>query len=417
MIACLAIPYFAAAVERRDDDALGETPLVVGGRPWEPRPLFGFSREVARQGVRPGMSLRLAHTLSPGAHFLPAALPRYRAGAGEVLDTLADFTPLLLPEHLWQQPVPAGQGAGAHARSLPARYTLDLEGLPAPEALPLAREMGRAVRARTALAPAVGLAADPFTAQVAAALARPHHLRPVAPAETAPFLADRSLSFLPLARESARRLRLLGIRTLGQFAALPAPAVQEQFGAEVSALHRLARGEGAAAVQPPPPATEIVVARAFRGPVAERPRLAQALTLMAAEVAGALADGGEAGRRLSLSVETEQGAHTRSLRLRRPATAAETLTRALEEMLTGMEVAAGVTALSVTLGELAPAAGRQLTLFKDLTGFQNLSGLKLDLNLPGLLTRHPGARCYRPALADAGHPLPECRFRLQPVAA
>ena len=412
MIACLAIPYFAAAVEQRDDSALGERPLVVGGLPWEPRPLFGFSREVARQGVRPGMSLRLAHTLSPGAHFLPAALPRYRAGAGQVLDTLADFTPLLLPEHLWQQSVPAGQ-ALAHTRSLPARYTLDLEGLPQREALPLAQEMGRAVRAQTALAPAVGLAADPFTAQVAAALARPHHLRPVPSEETAPFLAERPLSFLPLSRESARRLRLLGIRTLGQFAALPLPSVQEQFGPETVTLHRLARGEGSAAIIPPPPIAEIAVARAFQGPVVERPRLVQALAWLAAEVAGALATRGEAGRQLALAVETETDTHNRSLRLRRPATEADTFTQALEELLAGVEVTAGVTALSITLGELAPAAGRQLSLFKDLTGFGDLS----ELNLSGLLTRHPGARCYRPALVDPDHPLPECRFRLHPITA
>lgn len=407
MIACLTIPYFAAAVERRDDAALAETPLVVGGRPWEPRPLFGFSQEVARQGVQPGMSLRLAYTLSPEADFLPASLPRYREGAGEVLEILTDFTPLLLPEHLWQQAAAAGQ---ALARALPARYTLDLEGLPEKEALPLAREMGRAVREQTTLAPAVGLAADPFTAQVAAALARPHHLRPVAAAETAPFLAGRPLSCLPLPRETARRLRLLGIRTLGHFAALPVPAVQEQFGAEAVALQRLARGEGERTLVPPAPATEIVAGHYFPEAVAEAPVLVRVLGKLAADVAGRLAESGVAGQRLALTVEMENGTHTLSLQLREPATEADTLTQALTDLLAQAEVTAAVCALGVTLGALAPATGRQLFLFpqdKDAAGFGNL---------PRLLARHAGVRCYRPALADLDHPLPECRFRLQPVA-
>lgn len=408
MIACLTIPYFAAAVERRDDTALNETPLVVGGRPWEPRPLFGFSQEVARQGVQPGMSLRLAHTLSPDARFLPAALSRYRAGSGEVVETLTDFTPLLLPEPLWQQ-APAGQ-ALAQSRTLPARYTLDLEGLPQREALPLAQEMGRSVRTQTTLTPSVGLAADPFTAQVAAALARPHHLRPVPPEETAPFLAGRPLSFLPLPRETARRLRLLGIRTLGQFAALPSPAVQEQFGPETLPLHRLARGEGERALAPPAPGTEIVVAHAFQEGVSDRLVLARTLAQLATELAEALAARAEAGRRLALTWETEDGTQQRSLPLRQPASTAATLARILEELLAGIDVTTGVTALSVTLGELAPVAGRQLSLF---ARGGNAAGMD---KLPGLLARHPGVRCYRPALADPAHPLAECRFQLQPLS-
>ena len=37
MIACLSIPYFAAAVERRGDEELANKPLAIGGQPWEAR--------------------------------------------------------------------------------------------------------------------------------------------------------------------------------------------------------------------------------------------------------------------------------------------------------------------------------------------------------------------------------------------
>ena len=179
MIACLSIPYFAAAVERRADDALLPKPLAIGGQPWEPRPIFAFSHELARQGVEAGMSLRLVQVLSPQAHFMPAARPRYESAAGEVVDLLTTFTHQIEPEALWHPFADAGHRFTRYGRLLPARYCLHLD-LPPKELLPLARQMGRAVRQETQFAPSIGLAANKFVAQIAATVSRPHHLLPVA---------------------------------------------------------------------------------------------------------------------------------------------------------------------------------------------------------------------------------------------
>ncbi len=75
MIACISVPYFAASVEHRDGLGAGWSKgnppgLVLGGQPWEPQPVYAFSREAARKGVRAGMSLRLAHVISPDANFM-----------------------------------------------------------------------------------------------------------------------------------------------------------------------------------------------------------------------------------------------------------------------------------------------------------------------------------------------------------
>ena len=106
MIACLNVPYFAATVERRaGDQALaqpGQAPgLVLGGQPWEPQPVYAFSHEAAQQGVKSGMSLRLAHVLSPEAHFMAADPPRYYDASAEVAGVLLDFTHLIEIEALW----------------------------------------------------------------------------------------------------------------------------------------------------------------------------------------------------------------------------------------------------------------------------------------------------------------------------
>lgn len=409
MITCLTVPYFAAAVERRHDGDLAQTPLVVGGQPWEPRPLFGFSQEAARRGVRPGMPLRQAHVLSPGSCFLPAEPARYLSAAGELIDTLTDFTPLVAPEDLWQPPAKR-QSLPAGARTLPARYTVDLEGLPQQEAVLLTQEMGRAVRRETGLEAAIGVAADPFTAQVAATLVRPSHVRPVETGAEREFLATCSLSFLPLEKETARRLRLLGIRTLGQLAALSPAAVREQFGSEALPLYRLACGETAPQAPAPAPPTEETVARHFEPPLADWLAVENVLNQMAAVLADRLAEAGLAGRSLHLLVEEERdSSHRLSLPFRRPARAAGRLGQAACDLARSLSITAGITALSLSLDRLAPAAARQLSLFEQPARSAGIDGLAQ------MMARHQTAQFLQPVLINAAHPLPEERFRLQPV--
>jgi len=254
MIACLSVPYFASAVERREIESSTESApdpcLILGGQPWEPRPVYGYSMEAARLGVKPGMSLRLAHILSPEALFLAAQPPKYLGASSEISDILTDFTHLIEPEELWLYPSSTSQKGAqsltgwnrATGRSLPARFSLDLESLPPSEAQSLAKEIGSSVRQHTRLSPAVGLAENPFAAHVAATLTQPNHARTILPGDEAHFLSSQTVHFLPLEKESARRLSLLGIRTLGQLAALPKSTLYAQFGSEFASIYQMAQG-------------------------------------------------------------------------------------------------------------------------------------------------------------------------------
>lgn len=411
MIACLTVSYFAAAVERRHQEALSHSSLVIGGQPWESSPLFGFSREAARRGVRPGMPLRQAHMLAPESNFLPSAPPRYVDAAGEVVDVLTDFTLLIAPEALWQ-PEENRRQLPADARTLPARYTIDLESLPSREAMPLVQEMGRTVRRHTHLEPAAGLAADPFTAHVAATLASPNHLRPVEAGEERAFLAERSLAFLPLEKEWARRLRLLGIRTLGQLAALSPAALREQFGADIMPLYRLARGEGAAPLRTLRTSTQQQVfdTRRFEPPLVNWLGVQQVLEQMADDLAHNLAEATMTGRTLCLLVETDRDAPQHvSLPLRQATADAQRLAQAAQELAQALAIDSEITALTLSLGDLQPAVVRQLSLFEKPTP-------PPAETLSQVMARHPTARFLRPVRLDGAHPLAECRFALRSLA-
>jgi DNA polymerase IV len=422
MIACLTITYFAAAIERRTDARLATQPLVLGGQPWEPKPLYAYSQEVAQRGVGPGMSLRLAHTLSPQACFLPAAPERYCAAAGEIVDLLTDFTPLLEAEALWQTAAatPAQQTPGG--RRLPARYYLDLERLPLVTALSLTQEMGRVLRRQTRLEAAIGLAGGKLAAQMAATLARPGHIRPVESQQEDAFLAACPMSCLPLERETARRLRQLGVQTLGQLAALPAAGLQEQLGVKLDTLIPARRNGLPPRLQPTDRPQSCPASLRFAAPQQQPDQLAAAVPRLAQALAGRLQAAGLSGGALQLIWQTEMDDTGRSaeLVLRQPAAAPLPLADGLRQLLhssdyCGLAVnaprtAAPIVCLTAVATQLQPTTARQLPLFPTTDETSD----ELAALVTRLAARHGAAYFYRPALSESAHPLPERRFTLQP---
>jgi nucleotidyltransferase/DNA polymerase involved in DNA repair len=114
----------------------------------------------------------------------------------------------------------------------------------------------------------VGVADGLFAAQLAARAARPVLIVP--PGRTAEFLAGQPVSVLagqdPVGQDLASLLNRLGLRTLGDLAALPAGDVASRFGATGESAHRLARGLGSRPLAVRPPAEDLSVSQEFDPP-------------------------------------------------------------------------------------------------------------------------------------------------------
>ena len=409
MIICIAIPYFAAQIERRDDQHLVRTPLAIGGQPWETQPIFAFSVEVARRGVRPGIPLRQAHLLAPSAHFMPAHQTHYQAVSAEMGAVVGDFSNRVETADWWRTP---DQTAPAIGRRLPVHCFATLDGMPAADALPFSQQLGRTVRAETSLAPAVGIAPHKFTAQIAASLARPHHIRPVEPETEQEFLAACPLRFLPLDSDTSRRLHLLGIRTLGDLAALPPTAVQTQFGREVARWQRWARGQDETPVRPVPAERVETITYRFDDPLTSLVDIDHLMQQAAETLAARLQTAALQTGSISLAWHTERDQQRQqSQRLHQPTAAANRLTLALTHLFDPESLIDGLTELTVSLSDLTPAVPQQLNLFSPPT-----HSVKGDDLLYSVAIRYPTSRFYRPVLATDGHPLPERRFQLHPAA-
>ena len=123
----------------------------------------------------------------------------------------------------------------------------------------------------------VGWGRGKFVSWVAATRARPGEAVIVQPGEEGAFLSSQPLAALSLDPDTHRRLRQLGLTTLGRLAALPQEAVVSQFGAAGRRMWRLAAGEVVERVVGREAPEPIVAALAFFSPVVDRAMLAHAL--------------------------------------------------------------------------------------------------------------------------------------------
>jgi protein ImuB len=128
----------------------------------------------------------------------------------------------------------------------------------------LAREIIAAV-ADIGLEPRVGVADGLFAARLAAQ--GKGQVRVIPPGGSAEFLARHPVSVLA-EQDLAGLLNRLGLRTLGDLAALPFGDVAGRFGAAGEAAHRLASGHGFLPLAVRPPAEDLSVSQEFDPPEA-----------------------------------------------------------------------------------------------------------------------------------------------------
>lgn len=88
----------------------------------------------------------------------------------------------------------------------------------------------------------IGVAPTRFASYVAAHVADVETPLFISPAQLEAFLADQSVSYLPISGKNRERLGMLGLRTLGQVARIDVRELVNQFGQECQLMSELARG-------------------------------------------------------------------------------------------------------------------------------------------------------------------------------
>src|SRR3954454_16788560 len=206
-------PHFAHRLELgRAQTRLPEL-VVIGGQPWEPASVLDASPGAVHLGVRRDQPLGTAHRLAPEAHFMAADREHYQRTMERALDALAAFTPGIEAD------------ADPDARTF-GQVLLGIEGLHRlwGDDERLVGRVLEVVRRLLPGQPRIGIGNTRFGAQVAAVIGRGRleKIEPGDAATEAAYLAPLSIRLLPAADDTRERLRVFGLTSIAEFAALPA---------------------------------------------------------------------------------------------------------------------------------------------------------------------------------------------------
>lgn len=311
-IACLHVPQFALQCLTRIDPSLRGAPVAVvsvsngadpahkGARAALYAPVVqACSRAAWALGIRLGMTATSANATAPGELRVvtsDAALER------ETIRALADA--LLGVSSVVDVGGRVGAG-GAHLAlycEVPSKTRGTSYGdrlLEVVEALGLTGRIGIADDRFTAWVAAAhgGLPAD---ATSAAGSAGASGVVSVPRGGSAAFLSPMPLSLLAITPEVQHMLEALGVRTLGEFAALPAPSVARPLEADYQALARGDSGTGLRPYTPEAPIREEAVLTAHHGGGA-------AIAMLADRLALRLAGRGRGAARIEVTVASAAG--------------------------------------------------------------------------------------------------------------
>lgn len=259
LAACIWIPLFPLRCEEARHEGLSDYPTALLA-PDTTRKLWLVSPLARHTGVKPGMTVSQAIGLCPTLRLIEPDPVHYDDCFARVLADLNEISPV----------IESGELGLAYVG------TDGLEGIfgsPGQIIEAIRRTVGRS-DGRTAR---LGFGRGKFVAWVAASRSKPGEAVIVQFGHEKAFLASQPIAVLPLDSDTHRRLRLLGIRTLGDLAALPEAAITAQFGATGRRLWQLAGARVAEPVEGRVAPEPIVAALSFFTPVGERELLIHSL--------------------------------------------------------------------------------------------------------------------------------------------
>ncbi|HST63589.1 MAG TPA: DNA polymerase IV [Mycobacteriales bacterium] len=276
---------FYASVELRRRPELRGRPVIVGGG--QRGVVLSATYEAREFGVRSAMPMRRAIGLCPEAVVLPPSMGTYAEVSAGVMAVFRSVTPLVEPLSLDE----------AFLDVSGARRRLGRPGW-----------IGEWIRARIAdeqgITCSVGVAPTKFLAKLASSRCKPDGLLVVPADGVLAFLHPLPVGALwGVGERTAEHLAGLGLRTVGDIAALPLPALVRALGEGTAThLHALATGHDPRTVVTDEPDRSIGAEETFGTDVTDHGVVHRELLRLAEKTAARLRASGQLGRTVSIKV-------------------------------------------------------------------------------------------------------------------
>jgi DNA polymerase-4 len=205
---------FFVSVEELYDPSLKGKPVVVGGKQDERGVVSAASYEARKFGVHSAMPLRTAYKHCPQAIFVEGHPERYREYSGRVFEVLNSFSPVV------------------EMASIDEAY-LDMTGTDRLHGPPLraAHLLHESMKKATDLNCSIGIATSRLVAKIASDQAKRNGILHVLPGVEARYLAPLEVRKIPgVGKVTEKNLQAIGIRRIGDLAALDESVLSARFG-------------------------------------------------------------------------------------------------------------------------------------------------------------------------------------------
>lgn len=278
---------FYASVEQRDNPALQNRPVIVGGGADQRGVVAAASYEARQFGVHSAMPSSRAQRLCPDAVFVRPRFEVYRAVSQQIRAIFQSYTWLVEPLSLDEA-------------YLDVSDVRQLQG----SATRIAREIKHRILEKTSLTASAGVSYNKLLAKLASDMDKPNGLTVITP-ETAPdLLHDLPAKRLPgIGPATARKLQALNIHTCAQLAGHPLAELTHNFGRMGLRFQQMAGGYDERAVSPRREPQSIGAETTFVSDIMAVPDLLQKLAPLADKVAQRLQQRRLAGRTITLKIK------------------------------------------------------------------------------------------------------------------
>jgi DNA polymerase-4 len=278
---------FYAAIEKRDNPAIADKPVIVGGGR---RGVVTTACYLARTfGVKSAMPMFEARRLCPTAIVIAPDMAKYAAVGRAVRHAMLNLTPLVEPVSIDEA-------------------FMDLSGTARLHGMRPAKALARfaaTIEATLGITVSVGLSANKFLAKIASDLDKPRGFAVLGESEAMAFLAPRPVSLIfGVGRVTQARLTADGFRLIADLQQAGEGELMRRYGGEGARLARLARGIDSRSVSPERETKSVSAETTFERDVATMRPLERVLWRLAEKVSRRLKAGGLAGTTVTLKLKT-----------------------------------------------------------------------------------------------------------------
>lgn len=339
---------FFASVEQRDNPEFQGKPVIVGGLSGR-GVVSTASYEARKYGVRSAMPMVEARRRCPAGVFLSGNHRKYVEVSQQIMDILADFTPLVEP------------------LSLDEAF-LDMTGTEwlynnIEEA---AKQIKARLKAEVGLVASAGIAPNKFLAKLASDLDKPDGLFIIRSGEERSAIARLPVERLwGVGRATGDILRKLGITTIGKLAETNLAVLRQHCGNFAEELVRLAQGIDDRPVIPWHEPKSIGKETTFEHDLINPKQVEEELLLLAEKVGWRLRRYGYSARTITVKIRFASfKTITRSKTLPDPTNFDECIFEAAQAVWSNIRMDEGIRLVGITATNLQAGCG-QMSLFGD----------------------------------------------------